>query len=188
MVRADDACTVGVAIYGYVRKVLTTQPATYTDNDYTTTLTGSINPTASTAVVGVGTAFDTEIVVGDRITVSAETRQVTAITDATNLTVDAAFTDTANDTSPDVHSPETIPWRHLLNLNNDTVISGATNAIGGVNVICPHPTAAGVLNSIIYNEVVIVGGMYERLRAVPVVLTGTNVRCTIDLAYAGGVR
>ncbi len=67
----------------------------------TSVLTGSINPTASTAVVGVGTLFTTELVVGDRITVSAETRTVTAITDDTHLTVDTATTDTANDTSPD---------------------------------------------------------------------------------------
>ena len=67
----------------------------------TSVLTGSIDPTASTAVVGVGTLFTTELVVGDRITVNAETRTVTAITDATHLTVDIAFTNTANDTSPD---------------------------------------------------------------------------------------
>ncbi|MDO8335653.1 MAG: right-handed parallel beta-helix repeat-containing protein, partial [Candidatus Saccharibacteria bacterium] len=45
----------------------------------TTVLTGSIDPAASTAVVGVGTKFTTELQVGDRITVSAETRTVTAI-------------------------------------------------------------------------------------------------------------
>jgi hypothetical protein len=67
----------------------------------TSVLTGSIDATASTAVVGVGTLFTTELIVGDRITVSAETRTVTVITDNTNLTVDTAFTDTANDTSPD---------------------------------------------------------------------------------------
>lgn len=67
----------------------------------TSVLTGTINPTASTAVVGVGTLFTTQLVVGDRITVSGETRTVTAITDALNLTVDTAFTDTANDTTPD---------------------------------------------------------------------------------------
>ena len=67
----------------------------------TSVLTGSIDATASTAVVGVGTLFTTELVVGDRITVTGETRTVILITDDTNLTVDTAFTDTANDTSPD---------------------------------------------------------------------------------------
>ena len=67
----------------------------------TSVLTGTIDPAASTAVVGVGTLFTTELVVGDRITVTGETRTVTAITDNLNLTVDAAFSDNANDTSPD---------------------------------------------------------------------------------------
>lgn len=67
----------------------------------TSVLTGTIDPAASTAVVGVGTAFTTELVVGDRITVTGETRTVTVITNTTNLTVDTAFTDNANDTSPD---------------------------------------------------------------------------------------
>ncbi len=38
---------------------------------------------------------------GDRITVGAETRTVVTITSNTALTVDTAFTDTANDTSVD---------------------------------------------------------------------------------------
>ena len=67
----------------------------------TVVLTGSIDPTASTAVVGVGTLFTTELAVGDRITVSGETRAVTAIADDTNLTVDTAFTDNLDDTSPE---------------------------------------------------------------------------------------
>ena len=65
------------------------------------TLTGSIDPAASTAVVGVGTAFTTELVVGDRIVVTGETKTVITITDDTNLVVDSAFSDNADDTSPD---------------------------------------------------------------------------------------
>lgn len=67
----------------------------------TAVLSGSIDPTASTTVTGVGTAFLRELVVGDRITVSGETRTVTAIASDTSLTVDTAFSDNANDTSPD---------------------------------------------------------------------------------------
>ena len=67
----------------------------------TSVLTGSIDATASTTVTGVGTLFSTELVVGDRITVSGESRTVTAIASDTSLTVDTAFTDTANDASPD---------------------------------------------------------------------------------------
>lgn len=75
----------------------------YTDGtgDVITTLTGTIDPAASVSVVGVGTLFTTELEVGDQITVSGETRRVATITDDTHLTVDVAFTDGANDTSPD---------------------------------------------------------------------------------------
>ena len=67
----------------------------------TSVLSGSIDPAASTTVTGVGTAFTTQLVVGDRITVSGETRTVTAIASDTSLTVDTAFSNNANDTSPD---------------------------------------------------------------------------------------
>ncbi len=67
----------------------------------TSVLTGSIDPTASATVTGVGTKFLTELAVGDRITVSAVTKTVTAIASNTSLTVDTAFTDLANDSSPD---------------------------------------------------------------------------------------
>ena len=65
------------------------------------TLTGSIDPTASTTVVGVGTKFLTELSIGDEIVVSSETRVVSAIASDTSLTVTVATTNTANDASPD---------------------------------------------------------------------------------------
>jgi hypothetical protein len=71
-----------------------------TDGD-TFTLTGSINPTASTTVTGVNTLFLSEVSVGDEIVVSSETRTVSDIFLDTSLTITAATTDTADDTSPD---------------------------------------------------------------------------------------
>ena len=71
-----------------------------TDGD-TFTLTGSIDPTASTLVSGVNTLFLSELSIGDEIVVSSETRTVSAITSNTALSVTAATTNTANDTSPD---------------------------------------------------------------------------------------
>ena len=65
-------------------------------------LTGSIDATASTSVVGVNTLFTTELIVGDSILVSSLTRVVTAIADNTHLTVSVAFTNVANDTSPEL--------------------------------------------------------------------------------------
>ena len=67
----------------------------------TFTLTGSIDPAASVIVTGSGTAFLTEVSIGDEIVVTGETRVVTAIASNTSLTVSAAFTNNSNDTSPD---------------------------------------------------------------------------------------
>ena len=67
----------------------------------TFTLTGSINPTASTLLVGSGTAFLSEVSIGDEIVVSGETRIVCAIASDTQLTVTVATTDTSNDATPD---------------------------------------------------------------------------------------
>jgi hypothetical protein len=67
----------------------------------TFTLTGSIDPTASTTVTGVSTLFLSEVSVGDEILVSAETRTVSTIESDTVLTVSSATSDSANDTSPD---------------------------------------------------------------------------------------
>ena len=69
------------------------------DNQIYRALTGSINPTASTSVTGVNTLFTSELRVGNRILVSGEERTVATITSNTALTVTAAFTDVANDTS-----------------------------------------------------------------------------------------
>tara|TARA_Y100000593_G_C4311126_1_gene338424 strand:+ start:1978 stop:2487 length:510 start_codon:yes stop_codon:yes gene_type:complete len=67
----------------------------------TFTLTGSINPAASVIVPGSGTAFLSEISVGDEIVVSGETRVVSGIRSDIYLYVNTAFSDNANDTSPD---------------------------------------------------------------------------------------
>tara|TARA_R100000900_G_scaffold128037_1_gene103702 strand:- start:1423 stop:1935 length:513 start_codon:yes stop_codon:yes gene_type:complete len=67
----------------------------------TFTLTGSIDPAASTTVPGSGTSFLSEISVGDDIVVSGETRTVSAVASDTSLTITSAFTDNANDTTPD---------------------------------------------------------------------------------------
>ena len=71
-----------------------------TDGD-TFTLTGSIDPTASTSLTGVNTLFLSEVSVGDEIVVSSETRTVSTVITDLALTLTAATTDTANDTSPD---------------------------------------------------------------------------------------
>jgi hypothetical protein len=64
-------------------------------------LTGTIDPAASTTVPGVNTLFLTEVAIGDEIIVTGETRTVSAIASDTSLTVTSAFSNNANDTTPD---------------------------------------------------------------------------------------
>jgi len=64
-------------------------------------LTGSIDPDSSVTVIGSGTAFLSEISIGDEIVVSGETRIVTAIASNTSLTVSIAFSNNSNDATPD---------------------------------------------------------------------------------------
>ena len=65
------------------------------------TLTGSIDPAASVTVPGSGTAFLSEVSIGDEIVVSGETRIVTEIASDTSLTVSIAFSNNSNDATPD---------------------------------------------------------------------------------------
>ena len=67
----------------------------------TFTLTGSIDPAASVIVPGSGTAFLTEVSIGDEIVVTGETRIVTAIASNTSLTVSVAFSNNSDDATPD---------------------------------------------------------------------------------------
>ena len=69
----------------------------------TFTLTGGINPTGTNVnVPGSGTAYLSELSVGDEILVTGETRTIATITDDTTATVSAAWgSDLANDTTPD---------------------------------------------------------------------------------------
>jgi hypothetical protein len=76
----------------------------------TTTLTGSIDVTGTNVnVPGSGTAFNSELSIGDVITVSGETRIINAITSDTAATVSVAWgSDLANDTSPDINPVATV--------------------------------------------------------------------------------
>ena len=68
-----------------------------------TDITGTIDPAASTSVTGVGTVFTTEAKIGDQLVVTGETRTITAIASDTACTVDTAFSNNANDTTPEIH-------------------------------------------------------------------------------------
>lgn len=69
----------------------------------TFTLTGSIDVTGTNInVPGSGTAFLSELSIGDEVVVSGETRIISSITSDTAAVVTVAFgSDLANDTTPD---------------------------------------------------------------------------------------
>ena len=102
------------------------------------------------------------------------------VRDVTNTGINAANTFVEMDYTGS--SVEEIPWRHIITLNSDVIITVTTQRVGTVNVNAP------TANAILYNETITVGAQYERLRAIPVVLTGTNPRCFIDFGIAGGQR
>lgn len=128
--------------------ILTTMSGTSTDNEVvldcngTSTLTGSIDTTASVNVVGDGTLFTTELVVGDRILVGTELRTVATIIDNTHLTVTAAFTDQADDTSP----------QKFLNLDGWTIINITKSPYEVAQVIETYDAGSGQLGVKITNN------------------------------------
>ena len=109
----------------------TINPAPFAGSD--SALTGSIDPTASKEVVGVNTLFITELIVGDLILVSSQIREVATIIDATHLTVTAAFTNVANDTSPARASKEVVGVNTLfttqLIVGDSILVTGETRII-----------------------------------------------------------
>ena len=93
-------------------------------------LTGSIDPAASTTVTGVGTLFTSELAVGDQITVSGETRTISAIASNTSLTVSAAFSNNANDTSVMTDSMAVADLNDLSVNTTDYVAGDKINIVG----------------------------------------------------------
>lgn len=55
-------------------------------------LIGSVTASASTAVTGAGTSFQTDLVVGDYVLLGTTLRRVTAVNSQTSITVDSAIT------------------------------------------------------------------------------------------------
>lgn len=80
-------------------------------------LSGSIDVTGTnTDVPGSGTKFLTELAVGDKITVTGETREIATITSDTIATVTTAWgSNLANDTSPVAWRPG-VANEHMTNL------------------------------------------------------------------------
>ena len=114
----------------------------HVDRSSSFVLTGSIDVTGTnTNVPGSGTAYLTELKVGDEITVSEETRIIATITDDTTATVTVAWgSDLANDTSPECN-----PVGEPDNVNSINVV-GSSVLFNFDAYICPwsNPIAAAV--------------------------------------------
>lgn len=76
-------------------------PCLAASRDRVERITGSIDPDGDTSVTGVGTLFELELAVGDRLKVGEQVATITAIASDTSLTVDTAFDDGGNDVSPE---------------------------------------------------------------------------------------
>jgi hypothetical protein len=99
-----------------------------------TDITGTIDPDG-TSVTGVGTVFTTEAKIGDKLVVTGETRTITAIASDTSCTVDAAFSDNANDTTPEIHPAS------FVVTDDSSGVDLIIDTDGKVGISTPTPTA-----------------------------------------------
>jgi hypothetical protein len=124
---------------------------TRTTGPVATAMTGTATPIASTTLTGTGTAFLTEIIPGDIITVGAQSRAVTAVASDTSLTVGVAF-------SPAGAAVPTVQRAPLIardNTNTDRLIVTPSGAVGiGTN----NPNTAYALNVAATDAEVLMGG------------------------------
>lgn len=105
--------------------------------DRLTSISGSIDVTASASVVGVGTKFLSEVSLGDLLVIgtatAGEARRIVAITDNLNLTVDSAFTDLANDASPQICKLNGLNGRPDFTVIRGEIDPAASTTITGIN-------------------------------------------------------
>jgi len=105
--------------------------------DRLTALTGTIDVTASASVTGVGTRFLSEVALGDLLVIGTATvgearRVVQILTDLT-LVVDAAFTDLADDTSPQICKLNGLNGRPDFTVITGEIDPAASATVTGVN-------------------------------------------------------
>lgn len=105
--------------------------------DVLTPISGTIDVTASASVVGVGTLFTSEVEVGDLLVIgtatAGEARRVVSIQSALALTVDAAFTNLANDTTPQICKVNGIRGREDWFYLTGEIDPAASATVTGVN-------------------------------------------------------
>lgn len=133
-------------------------------------------------VVGNGTSFDTELLVGDRIMVNSEVRFVNAITSATSLNVNVAFSRTSTERRVGAFGRYLVGGQSYVqnNFPTLTVASGNISAVGanveiiaimgdGEAVSANTSTVAGQIQTITITNP---GAGYEFLPAVDLTQSG----------------
>ena len=86
-------------------------------------------------VVGIGTNFTGELTVGDQIMINSEARYVNAITSATSLNVNVAFTRTSTERKVGVYDRYLVGGQSYVQNNFPTIsVSSANTSATGANV------------------------------------------------------
>jgi hypothetical protein len=115
------------------------------------TLTGTVTTASTTAMTGAGTAFLTELKVGDYIVVAGETvRQVATIADDTNATVSVAFTNAAAGLA--------VTGKSMKNKPVFLGEAGATTKFGALNATMENLTVLVSITGEVYQEVGFIDG------------------------------
>jgi len=154
-------------------------------------ISGTANIQASNVtIVGTGTSFDTELRVGDRIIVNNETRVVNAISSATRVNVNVAFTTTS--TNRKVGLYEKLPVGGINYVQNNfprISISSPTGSGANIEILCcvsdgEQLSAAGTR---VPGEILEVAVTYpgERYRYIPQVFfqsdTGSGANGNVEI-------
>jgi len=146
-------------------------------------ISGTANTQASNVtIVGNGTSFDTELLVGDRIMVNSEVRFVNAIASATSLNVNVAFSKTSTERKIGAFGRYLVGGQSYVqnNFPSLTVASGNSSAVGanveiiaimgdGESVSVNTSTVAGQIQTI---SITNPGAGYEFLPAIDLTQSG----------------
>jgi hypothetical protein len=111
-----------LTINNQVRRVvsITNNQHLYVNSVFSYAGTDNVAYLSNVVVIGAGTSFDTDVDIGDVITVNNEIREVTFVTSATQLEVNTAFTYAAN--------------TQFLYLRSNVITGTGTNFIPQINV------------------------------------------------------
>lgn len=176
-------------------------------NPITLRLVGSVTA-SSTSVVGTGTSFQTDLVVGDYIILGTELRRVTAIASQNALTVNASVTvtgATVDLVTTEIREPEgtslvyAFPYYAVKSvrdelLANDTSytvyesFSGTASGSGVLTVSTTSGTfssAAGNTNYIVVDNSAADGGTIVDLDAEDISPVGSSVTFNLGAGFAG---